>query len=418
MTDDAWDDLHPRLAPEVREFTRAQFLLSNDLRRLLDVRRTGAAEATIFYAARILEVLAVEALHAVKLPPVSSLFGNLDLLERYNLLPAATRYGAHALRRQGNEVRHVDRVVTATDADLAVGFVQVVLHWFFCALPPGPKLPALTSDRRPLGVSREGDLHEVLTAMGHDDADVVALADRCLASGPASFIQTPVVPAVLAERLLDRKEHARAWAVLDQAGRIFPDDLRLRQLTGLYLSRTGRLDEAVECLEALDKAHAKDEETVGILAGAYKRQWLADRDQVGRLRQAYLRYRSGWESARQSSTYLGINAATTALWLGNPDEARRIAAEVLTLFEQREASVARHGGAGLAPGFWDQVTRAEALLLLGQMQAAAKSYRDAFRLGAGERYGVEVSRSQAVEDLRALGFSVQEVEAFLAETVP
>jgi hypothetical protein len=76
------------------------------------------------------------------------------------------------------------------------------------------------------------------------------------------------------------------------------------------------------------------------------------------------------------------------------------------------------GAPGLTPGFWDQVTRAEAQLLVGQTTAAAESYRAAVRAGAGELSGVEVSRGQAAEILRALGFSARDAEQFLAATVP
>jgi tetratricopeptide (TPR) repeat protein len=415
MADDPWDDLCSRLAPEVRTFARAQFELAHDLRRLLDVRRVGAAEAAIFYAARILEVLAGAALHAVNMPPTSNLFGNLDLLERYNLIPAAARYGAHALRRQGNEVRHLGRAATSADAELAIGFAQVVLHWFFCALPLGHQLPALTDDGLPLGMSRDEDFQDLLAALGHDGADVVKLADRCLAAGEAAFTWTPIIPAILVERLLDRKECGRAWAVLEQAGRVFPDDLRLRQLMGLYFSRTGRLDEAVRCLEALDKGYAEDEETIGILAGAYKRRWQADRSQTRCLRMAHKLYRTGWEKSKRLSAYLGINAATTALLLRQSADTRRIAADVLALFDDRAAGVAGHRAA-VIPGFWDQVTRAEAQLLLGQRTAAAQSYRDAYQAYPNERAGIEVSRGQAAEILRVMGCTTNEVEQFLAAT--
>src|SRR5947209_2437470 len=252
MADDSWNDPLPRLAPEVRAFAHEQFVLGEDLRRLAAVRRAGAAEAVIFYAARILEVLAAAALHAVPLPPTANLFGNLDLLERYNLIPTATRYGAHALRREGNAVRHVGRPVTGDDADLSVGFTHVVLRWYFCTYPPGPKLRAITDGDA--AVDRANDFRELLAALGEEAADVAALADRYLADDLGRFSRTPVLPAVLAERLLDHADYPRARAVLDRAGRTWPDDLRLHQLDGLHLSRTGRLDEAIGRLEALDKS--------------------------------------------------------------------------------------------------------------------------------------------------------------------
>jgi tetratricopeptide (TPR) repeat protein len=414
MPADLWDDPLPQLAPEIRAFVHQQFVLGDDLHRLTAVRRVGAVEAVIFYSARILEVLAAAALHSVRLPPTANLFGNLDLLERYNLIPAATRHGAHALRRQGNAVRHIGRAVTSHDADLSVGFTHVVLHWYFCAYPPGPKLRSISHTETKLVLPTEGDFREILSALGHDDADVAALAERYLARELGRFGRTPVLPAVLAERLLDRCDHSRARAVLDAAGRSFPEDLRLRQLDGLCLSRTGRLDEAIERMEALDKVSADDEETVGILAGAYKRHWQANRADVESLRRAHRLYRGGWDRAKRTNAYLGINAATTALWLGKTEESHRIAGEILALLQKRAAAVAEDGGYRITPGFWDRVTLAEARLLLGETDAAAAAYRVAIVSAPGECAGINVSRAQAWEILKSQGSSDAEMKRFLA----
>jgi tetratricopeptide (TPR) repeat protein len=425
MADDFWDDPLPRLAPEVRGFAHEQFLLRDDLHRLAAVRRAGAVEAVIFYAARILEVLAASALRTVRLPPTANLFGNLDLLEQYNLIPAATRYGAHALRRQGNAVRHIGRSVTVDDADLSVGFAHVVLQWYFCTYPPGPQLRSLGDAGTVSTLTSDCDFRGLLAALGHNEADIAALTDLFLADELGRFARTPVLPAVLAERLLDFGDLTRARSVLDLAGRTFPDDLRLGQLDGLYLSRTGQLQAAIERLEALSDLSPDDDETVGILAGAYKRRWQAQRVDLESLRKAHRLYRGGWDRARRTNAYLGINAATTALWLGKSDESRRIAGEVLALFQKRSAAAGGVPAAGeglvghrITPGFWDQVTLAEAQLLLGQADAAAESYRTAYRASPDQRADIDVSRNQATEILRSLGGSDAAVDRFLTATGP
>jgi tetratricopeptide (TPR) repeat protein len=417
MSDDFWDDPLPRLAPEIRAFAHEQFVLGDDLDRLASVRGVGAVEAVIFYSARILEVLAAAALHSVHLPPTANLFGNLDLLERYNLIPTATRHGAHALRRQGNAVRHIDRTVTPHDADLSVGFTHVVLYWYFCSYPPGPRLRSLSHTATETAFPEHGDFREILAALGHDDADVAVLTDRYLDNGLGRFDRTPVLPAVLAERLLERGDFSHARAVLDTAARSFPEDLRLRQLDGLHLSRTGRLDEAIDRLEALDKSSADDEETVGILAGVYKRRCQANRGEVECLRRAHRLYRGGWDRAKRTNAYLGINAATAALWLGNAEESRRTAGEVLTLLQKRAGAV-DESAFRIAPGFWDQVTLAEARLLLGETDAAAAAYRTAFDEARGKRGDIDVSRAQASEILRSQGRSDADVDRFLSATGP
>ena len=140
------DDVLSRLAPEVRDYALPHFVLGDDLRSLIEVGRAAAWEAVVLYAARILEVLTAEALVAVELPANPNSFHNLDLLEQYNLMPTTTRYWAHALRRLGNDVRHIDRRITGDDAELAIGFVERVLHWFFCGFAHGQRLPSLTKD--------------------------------------------------------------------------------------------------------------------------------------------------------------------------------------------------------------------------------------------------------------------------------
>ena len=113
-----------RLVPEVREYETDQFHLGEDLEHLARVHQAGAPEAVIFYCARILDVLAAAALDAVLLEPSPNVFSNLDTLQQYNLIPTATRYWAHALRRTGNRVRHILGRVKPADAELAVLFAE------------------------------------------------------------------------------------------------------------------------------------------------------------------------------------------------------------------------------------------------------------------------------------------------------
>ena len=149
-------------------------------------------------------------------------------------------------------------------------------------------------------------------------------------------------------------------------------------------------------------------------AGAYKRRWQADRGRVKWLRRAHDLYRTGWKADRENA-YLGINAATTALWLDD----RAVAASVATAVRDRVgARAAAAAGRGFTPGFWDQVTLAEAHLVLGQRPAAAAAYRAAFRPRETASEAVKVSRDQAAEVLRAAGAAAAEVEQFLADIGP
>ena len=218
---------------------------------------------------------------------------------------------------------------------------------------------------------------------------------------------------MLAEELLAREQNPLAHQVLTAASRVFADDLRLRQLTGLYWSRSGDFDEALRCLEPLHDRWHDDEETVGLLAGVYKRRWLARREEEEWLSKAFRLYSRGWDAGKKASPYLGINAATTALWLGRKAESRRIAAEVGQRLLDRAGRLARfRADRDLALNYWDHVTLAEAQLLLGQWGRSRRTYRAAFRLHADQTQNVAVSRAQAVEGLRAQGMSAPAAESF------
>jgi hypothetical protein len=96
---------------------------------------------------------------------------------------------------------------------------------------------------------------------------------------------------------------------------------------------------------------------------------------------------------------LGINAATTALWLGRRKVSARLAREVEDLLRRRAA--------GLPPdlsfNFWDHVTLAEAQLLLGDVRAAQQTYQGAFARHPEQGHNIEVARRQRDEVLRTLG---------------
>jgi hypothetical protein len=169
---------------------------------------------------------------------------------------------------------------------------------------------------------------------------------------------------------------------------------------GLYWSRLGKLEQALEWLGPLYARHPNDDETAGITAGVHKRRWLADRSRSDDLQRSQRAYREAYKGSGKRSTYLGINTATTALFLGKRDEARRLAREVEELLRQRAA---------VLPGelndldFWDAVTLAEARLLQGDRAGAEALYRSVFTRYAGLREGdIAVARAQMEEILKAL----------------
>lgn len=97
----------------------------------------------------------------------------------------------------------------------------------------------------------------------------------------------------------------------------------------------------------------------------------------GRLAEAYQGYRAIFDKTRDS--FPGINAASLALLSGQPDEARALARRILRLKRVRDPQ-----------DYYCAASRAEALVILGDADAAAEAIRAAILLpgaGAGPRSG-------------------------------
>jgi hypothetical protein len=313
-----------RLAPVVAAYTSEPFRLLEDLDHLDKVRRVGAPEATILYCARILETLAADALRAVQLPPSANVCANFETLQQYNLIPTAIRCWAHTLRRTGNLVRHIRRRVQPEDMEVGILLVERWLEWFFRAFRYGHRLSSLTRDGQPLGLSAAAELRALLEALEDLDRNLESILREANAGFGSAILQATALSAVLAEMLLDRSEYTAVRTVLDAALAKFPDELQLCQLQGLYWSRTGNLTEALRCLGPLNERYKEDDETAGITAGVYKRLWLQNKLDTALQDKSQRAYRQGWERSRRSNVYLGVNAATTALWQGRTAKRDRL----------------------------------------------------------------------------------------------
>jgi tetratricopeptide (TPR) repeat protein len=399
------------LPPEMAGYATEQFVLADELAGLARVQRAGAVEAEIFYAARILEALSADALRALGLTPTANVFANLEVLNQFDQLSVATAQWAHALRRTGNAVRHVQRRVGPGDAELAALFAERWLMWFFGEFSHGPRLGGLvpeglclhsdgTGSRRLMAALEQG-------RFGHDD----------FLRQTSAVLRAPALPAVAAEVLLERKDLDGANEVLSAALDAFPDDVRLHQLMGLRWSRAGELERARKWLEPLYRKHRDDDETAGITAGVYKRLWVADRAGRDWLARSHKAYFQGWDRSRHTNVYLGINAATTALWLGQEDMAHALARHMNDLLTHRATLLSLGKGARESLGYWDQVTLAEALLLLRDLDGARAAYQEAVRRHPGQRAGIEVAREQLEHLLEALGLPGH-ADDFLAPAAP
>ena len=181
----------------------------------------------------------------------------------------------------------------------------------------------------------------------------------------------------LAEQHLKGGEPLLAYDVATQGLAAFPDDVRLRQLQGLALARSGAGERARRVLEALKAEGHADEESLGMLARTSKDLWAASRapaDRARHLAEAARLYRESYEAT--GGAWTGINAATLALLLGEEARARKIAGAV----------AAKTDAATAQDPYWALATLAEAALIAQDWAHARQLYERAAAAGRG-RWG-------------------------------
>jgi hypothetical protein len=342
--------------PATPDLRVGPFSLRGDLRRLLEVHALGAHEATALYAGRILEALSAVAVEVLHVAP-GAVFANLTVLEQTGFLPRPWADLAHALRRTGNDARHLRRELGAGDGDLSLALVDRWMEWFFVRFPRRPSSPG----GRPASRLGPESMHARLEELCGPSAEIRPADDP-----------SPVLAALRAERLIDAQRFTDADRVLEAAVHRFPEELRLKQLRGLWLSRRGApgdLEAAEALLEPLvSGGRSGDEEFLGILAGVLRRRWRVSRDPE-RLERAARLYRAGFRASGGQNAWLGTSAAAGELLLGRTRQAVAQAEEMRALLDRR-ALVAE-----TVPVWW-RATRAEAGLVAGRLDEAWEGYRD------------------------------------------
>jgi tetratricopeptide (TPR) repeat protein len=358
--------IHPEaLAPEIRVHTTPSINIGHEIATLARVVEVGALEASLFYCGRILEGLAASSVDRLGLPVAELVFNNLVILQEVGQLRGPVTLFAHALRRYGNDARHLRRQIQPADAEVALGLVTRWLGWYFCESAFGPGLPALTPQGAGPFLASPHRVHDFLDAA---EKGVEPATD----SSGLWLSQTPV--CVTIRQLIDSDRLESAAALLTEAKARFPGDLLLQQLNGLLLSRSGRLEEALEVLEPLARVRFDEEETSGILAGVHKRLW-SDRGRSESLDKARRIYARGWTKSGHRNTYLGINAATLALMDGDAALAQQTAAQLARqILDRREDMERRWGEKAPAHDPWERATLAEAFLIQQKIPEAREQY--------------------------------------------
>src|SRR5262249_27634003 len=141
----------------------------------------------------------------------------------------------------------------------------------------------------------------------------------------------PEIYRSLTEHLLKLSAPMLANEVAAEGLQRWPEDLRLRQLQGLALARSGATERAHRILADLAQEGHADEETYGLLAHTYKDLGLLAAhpgEQRRYLLLAYQTYAKAYEHFR--SIWPGINAATLAVLLGQKEQGQKLARAIRT----------------------------------------------------------------------------------------
>jgi len=201
--------------------------------------------------------------------------------------------------------------------------------------------------------------------------------------------QSPEIYQLLGERILKQGEPLLAYDVISQGLKNEPTDVRLRQLQGLALARSGATQRANRILEQLRGENHVNEETLGMLARTYKDR--AGRAANSREAQKFLRLAAetyGQAHQLKGGYWTGINAATTALLIGQKDHAAKLARDVRTscLAELQRA---------FGDKYWLFATLGEAALILREWSQAKDWYAQAAEIGRRRFGDLQSSRRNA-----------------------
>ena len=224
-------------------------------------------------------------------------------------------------------------------------------------------------------------------------------------------LRTEACPASVYQKfginILRLGEPLLAYDVVMEGLKHWPNDLRIQQLEALALLRSGVVNRALDVLEKLKKEGHNDEETLGLLARAYKDLAAQASDPAERQKQQRISFDAYLRAYEQTRGYwTGINAATMARLLGEKEKALALARQIL---EQCLPKVNQKTGSG-DDLYWLKATMAEAFLISGELASAHDWYLQAAKV-AGTSYGdLSASRRNARLLMEAMALSPKETK--------
>ena len=220
-------------------------------------------------------------------------------------------------------------------------------------------------------------------------AELTGLMSMWRAHDPEDWSAFPEVYRAIAQAILRHGEPLLAYDVITEGLASWPEDLRLRQLQGLALARSGATERAKLILEKLQRDGQCDEETLGMLGRTYKD--LAVHAGATSVRERFLKraaetYQQAY--AASSGYWSGINAASMNLLIGEVEQAQLLAGKVC---EQYLKKIEDSSG----DRYWEFAVLGEAALIRRDLSQAAEWYTQAALLGKSRFGDLQSSRRNA-----------------------
>lgn len=220
-------------------------------------------------------------------------------------------------------------------------------------------------------------------------ADLADLMSIWRAREPTEWSRSPEIYRALSERILAHGEPLLAYDVIREGLGIWANDVRLRQLGGLALARSGATERANTVLEKLRSDGETDEETLGMLGRTFKD--LAGSAATDNEREKFLkRSAEAYSEAYQitGGYWTGINAATMSLLTGEEDRgcdlARRVREQCLKKTQD-----------GNGDSYWELAALGEAALICRDWSQAEEWYARAAEIGKNRFGDIQSSRRNA-----------------------
>ena len=210
----------------------------------------------------------------------------------------------------------------------------------------------------------------------------------------------------LGEQILRIGEPLLAYDVILEglSEEMWSDDVRLIQLLGLALARSGATLSANEIFRKLNNQGCNDGETIGLLARTYKDLWEMspkDKESKSYLKSASKYYLSAFQYAEEKKLiddgiYNGINAATMFMFRGDKEKTKSLIKKVRCLCRQRLE---------IGKDYWAVASLGEAALIMGDLNEAETRYLESSKIGRNRFADFGSTRHQARLILNCLGIS-------------